>query len=353
MNMMTRQMPTAPYQKLARLLEKANFVTADWNVQQTKTPPEVEDANRRIYIVFPPEPPPRPNPMQPPTEAGMSPQDRQIVLDAIKQSGMAIFLAGWTPPQSPMPGAQEVYEYGEYLEKNWGVRVENNFVALEFTPDLNKPGWWAPASREPRLLTTDKVVRFTNHPIGKPLQADRAGFLMVAPLEILTGEDLSEGVTVEPIAEVAESDDVWACGDLRRLDEQWKRDRGFKRDPADIAAPFDIAVAATNKDGQKSRRVRQRGVRVRWMAQASGLRQAGDTLVLGLVYPANADLLVNTVHWLTGEADRIAVGPRSGELPVLNKLDAKWAARVPWFLVLIWPAVGLLAGVGVWLVRRR
>ena len=88
-------------------------------------------------------------------------------------------------------------------------------------------------------------------------------------------------------------------------------------------------------------------------AQASGLQQRGNSLVLGPLYPANSDLLINALHWLTGEADRIAVGPRKGDVPRLTGLTEAWSARMPWILVGVWPALALVAGLGVWLVRRK
>lgn len=74
---------------------------------------------------------------------------------------------------------------------------------------------------------------------------------------------------------------------------------------------------------------------------------------LGSLYPANSDLLINALHWLTGEADRIAVGPRRAELPRLSNLRESTAAALPWVLVGVWPAVALVVGLGVWFVRRR
>ena len=120
-----------------------------------------------------------------------------------------------------------------------------------------------------------------------------------------------------------------------------------------MAAPFPITVAATNEAGKKIVVFGSEQFAADSLAQARGLRQVGNSLVLGAVYPANSDLFLNTLHWLSGDATRITVGPRQGELPRLKKLDEVWAARLPWFLVGIWPALVLLVGVGVWLVRRR
>lgn len=353
MNPMMRQLPTAPYQQLAELLEKSNFLTEDWDVSKEKSPPKVEGAGRTVYVVFPPQPPPRPNPMRPSPETGMTEEDRKIVEDAIAEAGMAIFLAGWQPPESPFPGATASYAWGEYLRKTWGVNVRANYLTLEFAPNPQKAGWWVPASRQPWLLTTDRVVRLTDHPIARPLQTDRAGFRLVAPVEAATGDDAPQDVTVEPIAEVRPSDDVWAIEDPHRLDEDLKKNQGTRRGPEDVAAPFPIAVAATSADGQKVVVFGSEQFAADALAQATGLQQIGNALILGPLYPANTDLFVNALHWLTGEADRIAVGPRRGDVPRLSRLDQAWAERLPWLLAGVWPALALLVGVGVWLVRRR
>jgi len=129
-------------------------------------------------------------------------------------------------------------------------------------------------------------------------------------------------------------------------------------------APFPIAVAATKEAGgagtttlpaQPQRIVVFGSERFAEdaFAQASGLQQRGNALVLGPLYPANSDLLINALHWLTGEANRIAVGPHAGELPRLTKLNEAWTARLPWLLVGVWPVLALVAGFGVWIVRRK
>ena len=225
MNQMTRQMPQAPYQGLAELLEKANFLTEDWDVKQDKTPPTVEGAGRTIYVVYPPEPPPRPNPMRPSPEAGMTADERQIIVDAVEQAGMGIFLAGWMPPTSPLPGAKGSYEFAEYLKSNWGVNVQCGYLAWLFAPNPQKPGWWLPAAQRP-LITTDKEVRFTKHAIGAPLQADRAGFFLACPISIV---ESPAGVTAEAVAEVRETEDVWALHDPMRLNEEINRNQGIRR----------------------------------------------------------------------------------------------------------------------------
>ncbi len=351
--MMMRQMPTAPYQRLAELLEKNNFVTAEWDVSQQPAPPATDDAGRRIYLVFPPEPPEQPNPMQPAPQAGMTPDDRQRVVDALAESGMALMLAGWLPPTSPIPGFGTPYEYAGYLKSNWGIEVLSDYLAIQFTPHPEKPGWWLPTRNQPLVIATDWTARLTDHPISKPSQADRAGFRLSCPLRLVPEDERPAGVQLAALAEVMPTADVWAVQNVQRIDEQLRVNQAVKPDAGDVAAPFPLAVAAEHEDGRKLVVFSSVEFAADAVAMASGLRQVGNAFVLGRLYPANTDIVLNALHWLTGEADRIAVGPREGDMPRLGDLDERWAARLPWFLVGIWPAAALVVGLGVWLVRRR
>lgn len=352
-NPMMRQMPRAPFQELKGVLEDANFLTAEWNLAEQKTPPKVEDAARFVYVVFPPTPPPQQNPMQPSRQPTMTAEDRQLVLDAVGASGMGIFLVGWQPPPSPMPGAVADYEYADYLRSTWGVDVNFSHLTLEFAPHPEKDGQWIPASREPRMLTTPRAVELTDFEIVEPSQTDQAGFFGVAPLSLLDGELAPEGVTLHVLARVPETRDIWAVSDLTYLQQQFRRNEGVRPQDGDIRAPFPVAVAATNAEEQRLVVFGSEDFLNDSIAQATGLRQAGNRLVLGALYPANTDIFINTLHWLAGEVDRIAIGPKSAEVPRLTELDDEWSRRLPWLLVGIWPGLALLVGVVMWMVRRR
>jgi len=345
------------------LLDKAGFVTQEWDVSTQKTPPKVENAARTIYVVLPPEPPPQSDPRRPAPKAGMTPEDRQAVLDAVGASGMAVFLAGFMPPTAPYPGAAGAYEYADYLKSKWGVEVAYNELALHFMPHPERKDQWMPA-RQPQLLSTDDVIRLTDHPISAPLAADRAAFVLAAPLRLLPPESRPAGEKIDVVAEVKKTSDAWAASDLSSLEQQFKRTQGVRPGPTDSLAPFPIAVAATREtagEGTTTAPAKPERLVVfssehfaeDSLAQASGLQQRGNALMLGPLYPANTDLFINALHWLTGEADRIAVGPRKGEIPRLAQLDEAWSARLPWLLVGVWPALALVVGFGVWVVRRK
>ena len=242
--------PQAPYQGLKELLDKENLIAEEWDVKTQETPPAIEDAGRTIYVVFPPEPPPQANPMQPAQQPPISAEQKQRIYDAVNASGMAVFLAPWSPPQMQfMPAGK--YEFKDYLQTNWGVEVKDSHLALPFTVNPQEEGLMLPAAAARSLLLDSKTFRLTDHPIGRPLHGMPASFQAASPLAIVTGADMPEGVTVEPVVEVKDTEDVWAITNLNRINEDLKKHRGTRRYEDDIAAPFPLAVAATKGDGKK------------------------------------------------------------------------------------------------------
>lgn len=353
-NPMMMELPRAPYQMLDQRLQKANFVTAEWDVSKDKAPPKVEGAGKVIYVVFPPAPPPQPNPMQPQPPAAMTPADRKIVTDAIAQSGMAIFLTGWSQPSSRMSLAGPPYEYADYLKSEWGIEVRYQSLALHFTPSPQNPGTYV-IGNNAVLLDVPDDVRLSDHPIGRPLQAASGAFVMAAPLKTVE-ENKPAGVTVEVLAE-AVSNDVWAVSDINKLQTDMREKQGVKPGEGDTRTPFAVAVAATNDKGHKIVVISSERMAADEVAEhrVPVAMTASLQVVYDRPYAANSDFVLNSLHWLSGDAARItAGGPRRGEVPRLDKLKEGPAATF-WrvFLVGIWPAIALLAGGAVWLMRRR
>jgi len=349
--MMMQQMPRAPYQALNVLLEKSNFVTEDWDVATQNEPPVVVDAGHTIYVVFPPQPPPQPDPMRPSPQAGITDAQKQAILDAVNESGLAVFLAGWSQPTTRFAMTGPPYEFADYLRSTWGVALRDRHLALHFSETPQRRGLKGLANR---VILDTRVMQFTDHDIARPLRALPGAFLAAAPLEIVTGDEKPAGVAVEVIAQVKETEDVWAVADILRLQEDLQKRFGTTRHEDDIAAPFPVAVAATNEQGQKVVVFGSERFAADEVAQSQSLMLTSKGLQAYLNYPANTDLFVNALHWLTGEADRIAVGPRRSDVPRLDKLtEGGMAQFCRVLLVGIWPGLALLAGAGVWLLRRR
>lgn len=349
-----REMPRAPFGTLNELLGEANFVTADWDVATSKTPPDVPDAARRVFVVFPPTPPEQPDPRRPPATPGITPDDVQKVLDAVDAAGMAVFLAGCSEGVASTGGSGQ-YEYADYLKSRWGIEVQHECLALQFVPSREDPGLFM--LRRPPLVvdTSGSAVRFTDQAIGKPLQALTAGLFAACPLTMVPRDEIPSGVKVEPILTVEETSDLWAVRNVMQVDQDLRARGGTSRRSEDVVPPFALAVAAEKEGGQ---RVVVFGsslfVANPILEMIGGFGFSGGSLVAVPAYAANSDLFLNAVHWLTNDADRISVGAQPTEVPRLDKLKDDAALRF-WrvFLVGIWPGLALVVGGGVWLFRRR
>lgn len=352
MNPANPQAMQAPYETINQLLDKENFIPLEWDVQTQPAPPSDEKASRTIFVVFPPEPPRQPNPMQPAATPPISPQQKQAILDAVAQSKMAIFMTGWEPPASqfvPTPGK---YEFGEYLQSTWGIDVRYTHLAVHFMPNPQKQGVWVPANRNALMLGSPEI-RFTDHAIGRPLQALPVGFGSVSPLALVQPDARPKDVTIETIAEVSATEDVWAFDDINRVDQDLQKNEGTRRYENDIPAPFPVAMSATNADGAKLVVFASAEFISDRVVSAGQLVMVGGMLSSAQLYPANTDLFINSLHWLSGDSERIAVGPRTADVPRLDKLkEGPEATFCRVFLVGIWPALGLVAGAVAWFIRR-
>jgi hypothetical protein len=351
------QLPRAPYGLMNETLQKQNFITYDWDTAVEKTPPTLAEAARRVYVVLPPAPPPQQNPMQRMPEPGISPQDKELILSAVKASGMAMFLAGWKPPdqQAMILGQSGGYDFNEFLKQDWGIDVLSDFLVMWFMPSPEKRDlYWPRMQRAPTLITTD-VVRFTDHPIVRPLQASAGALRSTAPLRLLSGDLAPKNVQLEPLLQVERTTDVWAVRDAVKLSEDFRQRNGTFRREDDLPPPFPVAVAGVNSE--TSARIVVFGSESfaeDSLTNLPGIGMSGGAFVAYLLYPANTDLFLNALHWLTNDSDRIAVGPRTSSVPRLDRLkEGAEANLVRVFIAVIWPALALLVGGGVWLLRRR
>jgi hypothetical protein len=346
------RMPQAPYQIVNELLQKENFVTEEWDVQTQVEPPEIEDAARVIYVVFPPQAPQQSNPMRPAPTPPINAEQKQRIYDAVTESSMAVFLTSWQPPTSPFNPTPAKYELNDYLKSDWGIEVTDSHLALEFVPNPQTEGLKYPAGRG--ALISSNVFQYTAHPIGEPLRGLPAALQMVAPLGLVSGDDRPEGVTVETIIDVPPSEDVWAIGNLGRINEDLQKNQGTRQYDDDIPSPFPLAVAATSEKGSRLVVLASDSFIADSVLNMSQMVLVGGGLRMAKLYPGNPDLFINALHWLTGEADRIAVGPQPSDVPRLDELkDDGTLTFTRVFLVAIWPGLALLVGAGVWLMRRR
>ncbi len=360
------QFPQAPFGSVNEALTKANFVTTDWDVQTTKEPPKVEGAAQTIYVVMPPAPPPPRDPMRPQPPQGMTPADIKLVTDAVDATGMAVFMAGWTPPSSPIPDMEmgSKYEYGEYLRTKWGIEVESKYLVAPFAPSTETPGLFVPTRNTGAALLSTPELRMSDHPVTKPLQTSQLAMDRTCPLNIVATGTQPAGVKVEPLVELGATDDIWGLSNIQRVQEDLRTKRGTTRRDDDRKPPFTLAVAAERSAAATTQPTTAPGAPQRVVVFASSnfasnslieaMALDPSTFSLYALFPGNLDLVLNTIHWLTNDAGRISVGAQHGEVPRLDKLkDDGWYFFWKIFLVGIWPASALVVGAGVWMLRRQ
>ncbi|MFN0138072.1 MAG: Gldg family protein [Phycisphaerae bacterium] len=353
-NPMQQQMPQARCGKLNELMTRENFVTQDWDVQTSPTPPAIEGAKRTIYVVYPPEQ--TPPSQQNPRPQGMSPEQRKAVLDAVAQSGMAIFMVGWNQPQGPMAMMSAGYEYADWLSATWGIQPRTEYLAMHFQPNPQQPNLWMPAQRgqQAMVLNFPEPLRYSEHEIVRPLQSLPGGILAAAPLMLTAAESRPAGVTVEPLLEIPASENVWAFSNIQRVSEDFGKKQGTQRYEDDMPSPLVLAAAASSGDARLVVFGSEDFVNDN-MIDAAGLALVGGSLTMARIYPANGDLFINALHWLTKDSNRIAVGPSQGDVPRLDKLKNDGTLVFSQiFLVGILPLISVaVTGLVTLLIRAR
>jgi len=240
-------------------------------------------------------------------------------------SAIAKYLAGGggvlllLDPVLPGPGAPPAdLGLGAVLAEN-GLRLGNDIVV-------------DPANALP-LVGAETVFanRYGSHPIVRALAAE--GLPVIFPLarSVTRGENApSAAMLVETSAE------GWGETSLSDLESE------LKKDPADVQGPVSLAVAAGAGEDEKAPAKKGRLVVVgnSRFAAAGSLGSAG-----------NANLFLNSIHWLTGSEKRIGIAPKTPEQASLSLTQGQ-VRRITLLAILGMPAMAILLGVAVWYRRR-
>ncbi len=336
-------------------LQNANFIVKEWDVATKKQPPEFEDDEkpaRTIWVLLKPDTPQPPRGMpQPRRPQQFGPQERQAVMSAIGQELHVLLIAGWqAPPRMPM-GPPPGYEYNDWLKSDWGLEVQFSYPVLEAQAQPGEPGKFG-FMRNPFQITHHEL---TQHVISAPLQSLKSLFPEAAPIK--ESDKKPDGVSVEDLVVIPEREDMWAESDLMGLSRDWQKNKYVVKGKMDRTGPFPIAVAATKqRDGKtvgKLVLISSMSFANDQVAMSRGLVPSGNGFMLVQNHPGNMDLLVNAIHWLDDNEDLIGRGIDRDirRLDQLKPGPGLTAARV--LAVAGWPLLALLAGLGVWFVRRR
>lgn len=334
---------SGPYMVMRQQLQDANFTVHEWDLKTSDTPPDIDpEPARVVYIILKPSPPPRDPMGRPSQEPPFSDQHREIVLETLGEDGRALFIAGWAG--GPMGAVPAGYEYNTHLEESWGIKVDTSALLLHvFSPE---PGKFMMGQDAPML--THRELEVTEHEILSG-RASRWTLPLCAPLEFT--EEVPEGVTRHPLITQPRSDDVWAVHDFTVYEAQFREKGHVTRDEADETGPFTLAAAAERGDA-KVVVVSSSEFASDRVAFARELSLSSTGLNVLMRNPGNVTLLINSLHWLNDNTDLLDVG-RPIDMSVLEINKPAQQKTVQVVTAAVWPAIALLFGGVMWMVRRK
>jgi len=332
--------PQPPLAQTRERLEELNFVVNEWDLATQETQPEFDPApSRVIYVVLPPNPPPRGPMGQQSQQPPFSDKDLKKLTDAMGDKSRALFMAGFTPGQF---GMAESYAYNEYLKGNWGVRLIDDRLLFRVEPvGVDKYQVYSSP-----IIMTDLV--FGDHPIVKDLGRSKAALPIAAPIETL--DEKPEGVDVDRLAWMEHSEGLWAIKDVQFYQRQASSEF-LVRGPEDYEDEFTVAVAGERGDA-KMVLIGSSEFAFDRTSMASIPVLTSQGLTARQIYPGNFQLLVNSIQWLNDNTEWMNLGGPVDPSTIAIDRNSSQMALVKAMAYVVWPGIFLLTGFVVWWTRR-
>ena len=271
-------------------MEKENYVLKPLNlVQENKVP---EDAS--VLVMLGPTAEPFPN-------------ELELIDGFLNKGGSAAILL------DPPPSASLT----DFMKK-WGIQVGNNLVV--------------DASGVGRLFGAGPSIPLvTNYSNQKITQGFKVMTFFPLIRSVTPADPPVSGITVEQL--LASNENSWGETDMKSNQVSFD-------EKTDLKGPVSLAVVATKDLGEnkKARLV------------VYGDSDFGSNNGFGL--QGNGNLFLNTVSWLAQDESFIAIRPKNPEDRRLTMTESQ--GRLVSYVILLFLPVGvLLAGVSVWMKRRK
>lgn len=338
-------MPPAPYANMKLQLEDANFVVQEWDVKSSDTPPKIDPApTRNIFVLLKPAAPKRGPMGQPSQEPPFGDSHRETIMKAIGDNGRILFMAGWYPgPFGPIPST---YEYNEYLEQNWGVKVDTEHMLIEVAS--TKPGEYGVARRD--FWNMNQGFGVGDHDIVSGPLARQLTLPWCAPVQLLE-DSKPEGVEHHRLVWLNPRDVIWGVKNIMAYQKQLEQRDYLTKEPEDLTGTFDLAVAAEKAD-QKIVVVSAREFASDQMAFQRRMTIGPRGLQLVHVNPGNVTLMINSLHWLNDNTAFMDIG-KPIDAAILEIKNPSTIKVVKGLTIFVWPTMALAFGCMVWWTRRR
>jgi hypothetical protein len=331
--------PRGSYQHVAQRLRSTNIDVQEWNpAGQMSTfgqptppapPPQPKPGQKAVWIVLPFPPM---NPMNPMAAAGgAKEQVAQIITNRAAQGDAVLFIL------SADPGSRfgQSDPIADYLQNTWGIAPQLDRILLQ---ELQLPDRQTRASNQIEAAHWPQDLS-----VSQALTGMQGLFLQTSPL-VLSPND--PDVSRYPLAELR-GNRLWAQRDFDNPQGLEKA----KFNQAESAPSFLVAAAA-EKENQRIIVVAD-PVWATDTVTTYGYFGAGTAELLGARFPGNSELFVNSIYWLAHLDELIAASPRSQDIRRINPMTDTALIAYRWGLLAGMPAVVMILGIGVWLVRRQ
>jgi len=353
--------PSRALTEARKRLEAANFKVVDWNMATTPEPPTPEEGTSAVYVFLPPPPPSPPNPFmqqqqQPEPTFGQAQRDK--VRELLKNDACAIFLATWEIRQGGGffggPLMTPPYGYGPLLEEDWGIQVINALRITWLEPDRRTPNDYLV---NPPKFTHMPATGFGDSELGRPQLGTRFLINDACPLE--RKEPMPEGVTATRVLGIPDREHYLGivASDLIHIINQLRHNTSGGKvslSGTQEHGPFDVMVVAERQlDGKRAGKVVVVGFggSLRDDYLLNPVVASSDVLKLDPPPTENLDLFVNSLFWLSGNAQWIASGPVP--VPRVKPIGRQELTAMRVLVWGGWPALVVLPAIILWYVRRR
>jgi len=350
--------PGGAFSDIITTLEQSNFEVLEWSPPSAMPNPQGPPPNPIppaegagvVWVVFPPDPP---NPQM--MMMGMPPPDPRPVAIATQRhmeaGGQVMFLSEAESGMNAMMGMGGGYAYAGLLER-FGVEVQSRFTVVQ---RFQRPG--QDGELVDVVVPAVLIRQYPDTEITRPMQGLPTLFRYVSgqmgpmgmPTVVNATKELPPGASVKVLIETASGPDVWGESNFSEKLEKSTFDKGV-----DLASPVPMAVAATLEKGRivvigskffAMNPMSQDEVQI--VLTGRGVRQV-------LRYPGGQELFRNSVLWLAGYENMIAVSAKASAALRIGEISPTTltAIRLGFFYVGA-PLAALLIGGIVWFVRRK
>ncbi len=355
-----QQMLDGMYSDMKDVLEDNNFEVLEWSPPTPPQPGQPPDPSGPppaigkgvVWVVFTPDPP---------SMMMMMPPDPRGVIMATREhmdkGGQVLFMADGGGGM--MMGPQG-FAYASLI-KDFGIEVQSQYGVVH-VQERTDPNTGRSAPQNNPYIGLDQPLIFAKHQITTPvnglptvfgpIMSDRGSPPMATLVPVKVLEPLPSGVTALEIVKSPYSPDYWGESDSSAPPKYNKE--------SDLAAPIPLmAVAVKEKapDGSADeKRIAVIGCKMlgsNYFLRVPDVVTRGDIEYQVQRFPGNMELMKNTVLWLSGYENMIAVSAKANTAARIGGVTPTQMTLVRLGVLLVAPLLALVIGGIVWTMRRR